>query len=151
MSGKINLFLKTINSWRGFLEALKKTKNDQSSGCCYVGLCHNYGMLVFSTPVHGYGNNGSFDWLLATNGLYWLKPSNHGGVTSQLGIMKYHNPLYLSHLTSQDLAIQLAIWFNRVFYSQRYFNLEFLGAVYLVLYVAVSSFFAGDCWVSDDD
>lgn len=123
------------------MRRLKRLKMISPAFVATVGCAIVTGWLVFSTPVHGYGNNGSFDWILSTNGLYWLKPSNHGGVTSQLGIMKYHNPLYLSHLTSQDLVIQLAIWFNRVFYSQRYFNLQFLGAVYLVLYVGSISLF----------
>lgn len=93
------------------------------------------GWLIFLTPIHGYSDNGDFQYLMATNDLYGLPHAKAGYVVQHYGLMKYYNPLHLNHLTTQSAVIQIAVGLNRLLYSQTIFDVRFLGAVHYVLYL----------------
>lgn len=93
------------------------------------------GWLVFLTPIHGYSDNGDFQYLMVTNDIYSLHPAQAGYVVQHYGLMKYYNPLHLHHLTSQSVVIQIAVGLNRLFYSPSVFDIRFLGAVHYVFYL----------------
>lgn len=93
------------------------------------------GWLIFMTPIHGYSDNGDFQYLMATNDIYSLHQAQAGYVVQQYGLMKYYNPIHLDHLTTQSVVIQIAVGLNRLFNSQTQFDIRFLGGVHYMLYL----------------
>lgn len=93
------------------------------------------GWLIFWKPIHGYSDNGDFQYLMVTNDLYRLHQGQSGYVVPRFGLMQYYNPLHLKQLTAQTGVIQIAVGLNRLFYSRSIFDIRFLGAVYYVLYL----------------
>ncbi|MCH5462010.1 hypothetical protein HC026_08335 [Lactobacillus sp. LC28-10] len=93
------------------------------------------GWLIFMAPIHGYSDNGDFQYLMATNDIYSLHQAKAGYVVQHYGLMKYYNPIHLDHLTAQSVVIQIAVGLNRLFNSQTQFDIRFLGMVYYSLYL----------------
>ncbi|APX73418.1 hypothetical protein BTM29_11695 [Companilactobacillus allii] len=96
------------------------------------------GVLLFVSPIHGYADNGDFYRAMLTNSIYRL-PYDHTStidyVVTKFGIYQYFNENGMIAFSSQTIFIQIALFFNKIFYSTKFFDIRFLGAVYYVFYL----------------
>lgn len=95
-------------------------------------------VILFVPPINGYEDNGDFYRAMLSNGVYRLptKSSQYiGYVITKFGILKYFNENNVAVFTSQALFVKAAVMLNKLFYSQRYFDIRFLGAVYYVAFL----------------
>ncbi len=96
------------------------------------------GVLLFVPPIHGYADNGDFYRAMLTNSIYRL-PYDHTStidyVVNKFGIYQYFNENGMIAFSSQTIFIQIALFFNKLFYSTKFFDIRFLGVVYYVFYL----------------
>jgi len=96
------------------------------------------GVLLFVWPIHGLADNGDFYRSILSNGIYRL-PTSYSQysdyVIPKFGILQYFNENPVSVLSSQTVFIQIALFFNKLFYSKTIFDIRFMGAVYYVFYL----------------
>ncbi|MDT1940221.1 glycan biosynthesis hexose transferase WsfD [Carnobacterium divergens] len=96
------------------------------------------GIVLFVPPYNGIADNGDFFRMIYSNGLYHLPGySDHYfvDVVKKLGIMQYYNENLATIFSSQPLFIKLAIFVNKLFYSNTVFDLRFMGLIYYVFYL----------------
>ena len=95
-------------------------------------------VLLFVPPINGLADTGDFYRAILSNGIYRL-PNDTSNfvdyVQLKFGIYQYYNENGMIAFSSQSLFIQIALLFNKLFYSSKIFDLRFLGAVYYVLYL----------------
>lgn len=94
--------------------------------------------LLFVTPINGLADNGEYYNVLNANGLYIQNIQNYeygSYFQVQYGIRQFFNQASQNYFSSSNLVIQLAIFINRLLFSHQIFDLRFLGALYLILYL----------------
>lgn len=101
-----------------------------------IGLLTSW--VLFVLPASGVANNGDFNKWFEAAGLYPLKGFSEDGsgfFTRQYGILQYYNPTESHWLSSQSAFLTVALFLNKLFYSQVIFDIRFLGVLYLVYYL----------------
>lgn len=94
------------------------------------------GFLLFGPHALGYGDNGSFQRVLISNGLYPLNGQNYTGFFNvDYGLRDYFDENIPIFWSSQTIFIKLAILLNKLFFSSRFFDIHFLGFIYYVAYL----------------
>ena len=91
-------------------------------------------ILLFVQPINGLGDNGEYFRVLNSNGLYRVNGENYDNVSyfvKEFSIMRYFNESSTHFVSTQQFFITVAIWLNKLFYSQTVFDLRFLGFLYL--------------------
>ncbi|WP_036097479.1 DUF2232 domain-containing protein [Listeria floridensis] len=96
-------------------------------------------IVLFIPPYIGIADNGDFFRVFSSNGLYvnqsGYDASQFGYFVKQFGIYQYFNEQGAAFISSQSLFIQLAIFFNKLFFSTEVFDVRFLAAVQFSLYI----------------
>lgn len=101
-----------------------------------IGLITSW--VLFVLPANGIANNGDFNKWFEAAGLYPLQGFTEDGssyFTRQYGILQYYNPGSSRWLSSQSAFLAIALFFNKLFYSQVIFDMRFLGGLYLLYYL----------------
>ena len=91
-------------------------------------------ILLFVYPINGLGDNGEYFRVLNSNSLYRVNGYSYDNVAyfvKDFSIMRYFNETTTHFVSTQQFFITIAIWLNKLFYSQTLFDIRFLGFVYL--------------------
>lgn len=91
-------------------------------------------ILLFVYPINGLGDNGEYFRVLNSNSLYRVNGDSYDNVAyfvKDFSIMRYFNETTTHFVSTQQFFITIAIWLNKLFYSQTLFDIRFLGFVYL--------------------
>lgn len=94
-------------------------------------------LVLFIPPLMGMSDNGTYQPILASNGLYEI-PGNkeyYSGFIPTFKIMQYYNPEQYHLISLQNLFIQLALLLNTIFYSTTIFDVRFLAFMYWLIYL----------------
>lgn len=95
--------------------------------------------MLFIAPIHGYADNGDFWRAIYPNGIYPFAAHNRSDyfnyVAPHYHLMQYFNENKTEVYSSQTIFIQVALWLNRLFYSQTVFDIRFMGIVYFTLFL----------------
>lgn len=92
-------------------------------------------ILLFIPPINGLADNGDYFMMLNANDLYIQNPDSYqynNYFQNIYGIRQFFNETDKGFFSTGQLFITLAIWLNKLLFSQTLFDLRFLGAVYLV-------------------
>ena len=96
------------------------------------------GILLFIPPINGLADNGDFYRAMLSEGIYRL-PLKHiqsiNFIELKFGIMQYFNENHGAVFSSQSLVIKTALFLNKLFYSNKIFDIRFLALIYYVFYL----------------
>lgn len=98
-------------------------------------------ILLFVYPINGLGDNGEYFRVLNSNSLYRVNGDSYDNVAyfvKDFSIMRYFNETTTHFVSTQQFFITIAIWLNKLFYSQTLFDIRFLGFVYLSFFFSVN-------------
>lgn len=103
-------------------------------------------ILLFIPPINGAVDDGSYNLILRANGLreYTNNADYFKYFVPKFPILQYYNPDTDVYLSLQNILIQAAILLNKIFYSTQIFDIRFLSAIYVVLFlIGVRQLFKG--------
>lgn len=95
-------------------------------------------ILLFMPPVNGLADNGEYFRVLNSNSLFRndaVTYDNASYFIKDFSIMRYFNQTQTNFVSTQQLFITLAIWLNKLVYSQTVFDIRFLGFIYLLFFL----------------
>lgn len=91
-------------------------------------------ILLFVCPINGLGDNGEYFCVLNSNSLYRVNGDSYDNAAyfvKDFSIMCYFNETTTHFVSTQQFFITVAIWLNKLSYSQTLFDTRLLGFVYL--------------------
>lgn len=122
--------------WENFFQKTKKIIGSLSPALWAVLLVATIGIIIlFVPPINGLADNGDYFLVLDANNLYIQNPTDYSYneyFQNLYGIRQYYNQRPSGFLSTNQIFITLAIWLNRVFFSQELFDIRFLAVTYLV-------------------
>lgn len=102
-------------------------------------------VALYIPPYIGMADNGDYFRILYSNGIYFSNPNydNYylGYFIKEYGLFQYFNENQTMLISSQIIFIKLAIFINKLFYSDSTFDIRFQSAIFLVLYTVTIYYF----------
>ncbi|MBS5985136.1 hypothetical protein [Clostridium sp.] len=96
------------------------------------------GITLFIRPIIGVADNGDYFRIMSSNDLYHLPVEEEdkilGYFNKDYGIYEYHNESETLLISTQSFFIKLALGINKIFYSNKIFDIRFLGGLLLFIH-----------------
>ena len=93
---------------------------------------------LFIRPVIGVADNGDYFRIMSSNDLYHLPIEEEdkilGYFNKDYGIFEYYNESETLLISTQSFFIKLALGINKIFYSNKIFDIRFLGGLLLFVH-----------------
>lgn len=95
-------------------------------------------VALYIPPNIGMADNGDYFRILYSNGIYFSNPNydNYylGYFIKEYGLFQYFNENQTMLMSSQIVFIKIAIFLNKLFYSDTAFDIRFQSAIFIILY-----------------